>query len=355
MSFLRRSRPFLYQAVFATALAALLWWVTRGGFGVLLRPAHFNFGESLIPTGPNDNYGQALLTAFVNTLWVSANACILATLLGILIAVAGRSQLVLLRRLVAIYIEVFRNTPLLLQLLLWYTVVQSLPPVMKAIHFGSVFISQRGVALPGLAIDIAHFSLLAIVVVSWALAVRVSRASRRNGIRQAIHLLGIVLSAAIAADGIAIEWPALSGFNFQGGWHISPEFLAMLVGLTLYSAAFISEVVRSGIDAVPKGQWEASSALGLGRLNCLRLVILPQATRVAIPPMVSEYAGIIKNSSLAVAIGYPDLIWASNTTITQTGQAVEIIIVVMAFYLSVSALISVGMNVFNQRMMRRYA
>ncbi|AGT10657.1 L-amino acid ABC transporter permease (plasmid) [Paracoccus aminophilus JCM 7686] len=358
-----RSRSFLYQGVFALvlllcggALARLIYdnLHSGGGFGVLARPANFNFGESVLPTGPGDSYGRALLIAFANTLWVSFNACILATLLGIGVAVAGRSRLVLLRRVTAAYIEAFRNTPLLLQLLLWYTVLQALPPVRQAFEFGSVFISQRGIALPALSIDRLGLGLLAATVVLWIIARRIPALCAHVTQRRGVDLLAVASIVAVVLTRATITSPELSGFNFRGGWRISPEFLAMVIGITLYAAAFISEIVRSGIEAVPKGQWEASFALGLGRLRAMRLVILPQATRVAIPPLVSEYAGIVKNSSLAVAIGYPDLIWASNTAITQTGQPIQIIAVVMALYLSVSAMISLGLNLFNRRITKRY-
>lgn len=363
MSWRVRSRSFLYQAVFALVLllcggvlAGLIYdnLQSGGGFGVLWRPANFNFGESLLPTGPGDTYGRALLIAFVNTLWVSFNASILATLLGIVVAVAGRSRFVLLRQVASVYVEVFRNTPLLLQLLLWYTVLQALPPVRHAFEFGSVFVSQRGIAFPAIAMDELSLGILAATVVLWIVARRIPALSANMTVRRVVDLLAAAGIIGVLFTRASISSPELTGFNFRGGWRISPEFLAMLIGITLYAAAFISEIVRSGIEAVPKGQWEASSALGLGRLRCMRLVILPQATRVAIPPLVSEYAGIVKNSSLAVAIGYPDLIWASNTAITQTGQAVQIIAVIMVLYLSVSAAISFGLNIFNRRMMTRY-
>ncbi|WP_136617930.1 MULTISPECIES: amino acid ABC transporter permease [Mesorhizobium] len=359
-----RFRSLLYQALFAVALliamlvlaAPIIDNVRQGGagFDVLWRPANFNFGESLIPTGPSDTYGKALLVAFANTLWVSFIACILATVLGVSIAIAGYSRLVILRRVVSVYVEVFRNTPLLLQLLLWYSVLQSLPSLRQAIQIGDVFISQRGIALPSLSVSpqsqiVISAGALALVLVSWLPAL-----TRKPGPRKALWMIALAVIVGAFLLGLSAEAPQLEGFNFRGGWRISPEFLAMVIGITLYSAAFISEIVRSGIDAVPKGQWEASYALGLGRLRCMHLVVLPQATRVSIPPLVSEYAGIVKNSSLAVAIGYPDLIWASSTAITQTGQAVQIVVIVMGLYLTVSTSISIVLNVLNRRMMRRY-
>jgi general L-amino acid transport system permease protein len=363
MSWRNRSRTFLYQAVPAAALLLGGVWLVAlftenlqkgAGFGVLWRPSNFNFGETLIPTGPSDTYGRSLLTAFTNTLWVSLNACILATVLGIAVAIASRSRLVLLRRIVSTYVEVFRNTPLLLQLLLWYTLVQGLPPVRDAFAIGEVFISQRGIALPRIDLSLPGLVLVGMTLVMWMAISRLPSVRSLHLIRLLLGSAALVIIAGAVLTGASVQNPELTGFNFRGGWRLSPEFLAMLVGITLYSAAFISEIVRSGIDAVSKGQWEASAALGLGRLHCMRLVILPQATRVAIPPLVSEYAGIVKNSSLAVALGYPDLVWASNTAISQTGQAVEIILVVMVLYLSVSTLISLGLNLFNRRMMTRY-
>jgi general L-amino acid transport system permease protein len=326
------------------------------GFDFLFRPASFNIGESFIDVRPTDSYGRALFAAFLNTLAVSIAASLLATVLGVVLAAAGKAGSPMLNRLIAVYVEIFRNTPLLLQLLLWYTLVQTLPPVAEAIGIGSLaFISQRGIAFPALSLTPAAVLALLAAAGLWALAARMQRVSNRGALRVGLLAGSSILLGAVAIFGVAFDMPQQAGFGFKGGWRLSPEFLALLLGLTLYSAAFVAEIVRSGINAVPVGQWEAASSLGLSRYRCFRLIILPQATRVAIPPLISEYGGIVKNSSLAVAIGYPDLVWAANTTITQTGQAIEGVAILMAGYLSVSLVVSAFLNIFNKRFTARYA
>lgn len=358
----------LYQIAFALLMGAGLWMLVdtarqniarkniASGFDFLGRPASFNFGESLIAISPSDGYGWALFTGFVNSLWVSILACILSTVLGVTLAGASQTKSFALRGFVKVYVEIFRNTPLLLQLLVWYALLQTLPPVIRAIQLGDfVFVSQRGLALPALDLGVGSAAILLVATLVWVAARAMPLSRHWTGLRRWVDYAAALSIAIATLTGLSVELPKLSGLNFRGGWHLSPEFLALLIGLTLYSAAFISEIVRGGIEAVPKGQWEAAASLGLGRLLSFVLVVLPQVARVAIPPLVSEYGGIVKNSSLAVAIGYPDLFWATNTTITQTGRAIEGVVLMTVAYLAVSLSISGFLSVFNKRARGRYA
>lgn len=276
------------------------------GFAFLSKEAGFEVSETLLPYTPADSYARAIAVGLLNTFKVAAVAVLLATGLGIVLGVCRLSPNPLLAQLAAGYVEMVRNVPLLLQLFLWYAVITELfPPVRQAVEvIPGVFLCNRGLWLP------------------WP------------------------------GEG-GISWPELQRFNFNGGAHISPEFLALLLGLVLYSTAFISEIVRSGIQSVGKGQREAAYALGLSRGVTMRKVILPQALRLIIPPLNSQYLNIIKNSSLAVAIGYPDLVALTNITINQTGQAIEGIAIIMAAYLTTNLVVSFLMNRWNARVAGR--
>ncbi len=364
-------RGLLWQALLLAVVVALGWWLwgnaqanmaKRGvelGFGFLERNAGMPIGESLIPYQAGDTYGRALLVGVLNTLRVAIIGCILAAILGIALGIMRLSSNPLLRGLVGAYVEVIRNTPLVIQLVFWQAVVLSLPPVRMALEpLPGVFLSQRGFKLPVLVADQAMWGLLGAVVLAlavWWVLVRRERARQQaTGERRSTLLVGLVmlvsmpLSAATVFGAPTVEWPELTGFNFQGGMAMSPEFAALLIGLVLYTAAFIAEIVRSGIQSVHKGQWEAARALGLPPGRIMRLVILPQALRVIIPPLTSQFLNLTKNSSLAVVIGYPDLVSISNTAINQTGQAIEVISIFMAVYLGISLLTSLGMNLYNR-------
>ena len=331
------------------------------GFGFLDREAAFNIGESLIAYSPADTYARAFLVGLLNTLYVSALGIVLSTLLGTVIGIARLSSNWLIRKLAQVYVETFRNIPLLLQLFFWWALLrESAPPPRQAWELlPGVLVSNRGFVYPVPTADPVYRWMLLAFALGIAGAIGLSRWSKR---RQALTgaqfptgwagvalILGLPLLVFLAAGmPLQLDWPELKGFNFVGGGAVSPEFAALLIGLTVYTGAFIAEIVRAGILAVSWGQSEAASALGLKPGQRMRLIVLPQALRVIVPPMTSEYLSLTKNSSLAVAIGYPDLVSIAGTTINQTGQAVEGIAMIMAVYLAISLLISLFMNLYNR-------
>lgn len=332
------------------------------GFGFLDREASFAIGETLIKYSAADTYGRAFIVGLLNTLLVAFLGIVLATIIGTIIGIARLSSNWLVAKITAWYVEIVRNVPLLLQLFFWYAVItESLPGPRQALEpLPGVFLSNRGAKIPvpadhpawlivGIAVIIAIIGIL--ILRHWA-AQRQARTGEHFPVLWASIGLIIgfpIIGWAIGGAPTEMSVPVLQGFNFRGGVTISPEFAALLLGLTLYTAAFIAEIVRSGILAVNHGQTEAAMALGLRRSLVLRLVVLPQALRVIIPPMTSQYLNLTKNSSLAVAIGYPDLVSVANTTLNQTGQAIEGIAMLMAVYLTISLLISLFMNWYNKR------
>jgi general L-amino acid transport system permease protein len=304
-------RGWLYQAGLLAAAGLVLWFFASNtahnlearkiasGFGFLWREAGFEIGETgAIAYGAADSYLRALGVGLWNTFRVAAIGAILATVLGTLIGLARLSPNWLLARIAAAYVEVIRNVPLLVQLFFWYAMIsESLPGPSEALQpLSGVFLSNRGIVFP----------------TPWST-------------------------------------PALSGFNFIGGVSLTPEFAALLVGLVTYTAAFIGEIMRAGVLSVGRGQVDAAYSIGLSRPGALRFVVLPQALRLIVPPLTSQYLNLAKNSSLAVAIGYPDLVSIANTTMNQTGQAIEGIAVIMAVFLTISLSISAFMNWYNRR------
>jgi len=275
------------------------------GFSYLGRQASFAIGETLIPYSAADSYGRALLVGLLNTLEIAVLGCVFASVLGLIVGIARLSSNWLIRNLAAAYVEALRNVPLLLQLFLWWDVLRVAAPAPRQAWqiLPGVFVSNRGLVFP---------------VPSWA-------------------------------GGFHWDVPHLAGFNFAGGHAVTPEFAALLAGLVVYTAAFIAEIVRAGIEGVPRGQFEAAAALGLRPWPTLRHVILPQARRIILPPLIGEYQALTKNSSLAVAIGFPDLMSITNTTLNQTGQAIEAIALMMAIYLVLSLAIAGGLNWVNAR------
>lgn len=332
----------------------------RTGFDFLEREAGFRIGESLITYTAESSYGRAYLVGIINTLRVACIGIVLATLIGILLGVARLSPNWLIVQLATVYIETIRNIPLLLQLFFWYAIVtHALPTVRQAINLlPGVYLSKSGLMFPATQPHWVYpYVLLAIAagfIVAWVVAQQAKRYQDRTGQKRPILLpavaciLGLPLVVwLIGGAPTALDVPRLTRFTFTGGNSVTPEFLALLLGLTMYTASFIAENVRGGIQAVPWGQTEAASALGLRRSTTLRLVILPQALRIIIPPTTSQYLNLTKNSSLAVAIGYPDLVSVTNTSLNQTGQAIECIAIMMAVYLSISLTISLIMNWYN--------
>jgi general L-amino acid transport system permease protein len=331
------------------------------GFGFLDREAAFEIGESLIRYTPADTYGRALLVGLLNTLCVAGIGIVLATILGTIMGIARLSTNWLISKLASFYVETVRNIPVLLQLIVWWDILRvSAPGPREAWQpLPDVFISNRGVIYPVPIYNPVHLWVGAALVLGIVASVFVTRWARARQMAtgeqfpvlrtNAALIIGLpLLVFVIGGMPLELDKPELRGFNFSGGHVVSPEFVALLVGLTVYTAAFISEIVRAGIVAVSWGQTEAAMALGLRRGLTLRLVVLPQALRVIVPPMTSQYLNLTKNSSLAVAIGFPDLQSIANTTMNQTGQAIEGIALSMAVYLTISLLISLFMNWYNR-------
>ncbi len=368
-------RGWVFQVVVVGLVAGLAWYLVSNtidnlarqkiasGFDYLGREAGFEIGDSMIEYSPASTYARAIWVGILNTLRVAVLGIILSTLLGTLIGVGRLSPNWLLGKICEWYVEAFRNVPLLLWLFLLYKLIsEAFPGPRQAISalWGSLFLSNRGLYFPVPMADPIHKWMGVALVVGIVGAVMLHRWAKKRqeatgqpfpsitaGIGVTIGLPLLVWLVAGAPS--AMSWPELKGFNFEGGTVIQPEFTALLVGLVLYTSAFVAEIVRSGILALHKGQSEAAAALGLSRGQSMRLVLLPQALRVIVPPMTSQYLNITKNSSLAIAIGYPDLVASINVTINQTGQAIENILLIMAAYLSVSLSISAFMNWYNKR------
>nr|WP_283777776.1 ABC transporter permease subunit [Sansalvadorimonas sp. 2012CJ34-2] len=302
------------------------------------------------------------MTGFANTIKVTIIGCILSTFLGLFVALGRLSPNWLISKLCKWYVEVNRNLPVLMQLFFWYfIVIQQLPNVRQSVNIGDwLFLNKRGLYLPSfipqesalafcIAVAVALFSLVFI----WRRSKRVLETTGEPGkvlIPSLAVLIGLPgLVWLVGGTPFALEMPVLKGFNFRGGTGLTPEFTALVIGLTVYVSAFNAEIIRSGIQSVSKGQREAARALGLKERHVMRLVILPQAMRVIMPPMTSEYLAIAKSSSLAVGVGYPELVSIGGTILNQSGQSVEIVGIWMAVYLSISLLISAGMNWYNAR------
>ena len=370
----RTVRRWLFQVLVAAALLSFIGMlvtiaagnlVNQGiatGFSFLSREARFEIGESLIPYTAADTYGRALLVGFLNTLKISVLAIVFATLIGTAIGIARLSANRLLASVAGAYVEALRNVPLLLQLSFWYGLLTiTLPAPRSALTpLDGVFLSNRGIVIPvpqpHPAFASAALAFLAGIAAAVALNALAGRRQRRTGHRPPTGLAVALLVTCPALGAwylggapTALDVPELRGFNFSGGLRLSPEFAALLIGLTAYSAAFIAETVRGGIQSVGAGQVEAGRSLGLKPGPIMRLVVLPQALRTIIPPLTSQYLNIIKNSSLGVAIAYPDLVAVGNITLNQTGQAIEVVAIFMAVYLSISLAVSAFMNWYNRR------
>ena len=369
-----RLRALVWQVVIIGGVAGLIWYLVSNtmtnlqvrriatGFGFLDRVAGIPIGEHSIDYDPAvHSYGRAIWIGVLNTLRVSVVGIILSTILGTLVGIARLSKNWLLSRLAAVYVETIRDIPLLLQLFFWYAVVQGLPAPRASLHpVEGVFLSNRGIKVPLLEWQDAHSWALAAFVLGWigtaSWARMATRKQEATGIRPRVWPAGLALMigfpvlvwAALGAP-FTLEMPVLRGFNFVGGLTISPEYGALTLGLVLYTASYTAEIVRSGILSVATGQWEAAGALGLRPGSVMRLIVLPQALRVIIPPMTSTYLSLAKNSSLAVAIGYQDVVSIINTILNQTGQAVEGIALIMLVYLTISVSISLFMNWYNAR------
>ncbi|MCO4054749.1 MAG: amino acid ABC transporter permease [Bosea sp.] len=334
------------------------------GLGFWNNTAGFDINQALFPYTSTSSYGDAFWVGLLNTLLVAAIGIVLATILGFIVGIARLSRNWIIAKAAMVYVEVIRNLPLLLQLLFWYNaVLKPLPGPRQSITMpAGVMLNNRGLFVPepvfgagagliGAAFLLAVFGSLAFYM--WAKKVQAETGK--------IHPVGWVTFAALTllpllayfvmGRPVSFNYPALAGFNVRGGITVYPEFVALLLGLVTYTAGFIAEVVRAGILAVSRGQWEAADSLGIPYGRTLSAVVIPQAMRVIIPPLTSNYLNLTKNSSLAVAIGYPDLVQVfAGTVLNQTGQAVEIIGITMAVYLTISLLTSMFMNYYNSRM-----
>ena len=332
------------------------------GFSYLDREASFEIGESLIAYSPADSYGRALLVGLLNTLLVAGLGIVLSTVLGAAIGIARLSANWLLRTLALWYVEALRNVPLLLQLIVWWDLLRVSAPAPREAWqpLPGVFVSVRGIVFPVPAASPVYkfmgLAFLAALVLSLAIAGWARYRRHATGKAFPSFALGGSLMAGLPLGVFLLggapwawQWPSLRGFNFSGGASLSPEFAALLFGLVAYTAAFTAEIVRSGIQGVSRGQSEAAQALGLRRGQALRLIILPQALRIIVPPLLSEWLALTKNSSLAIAIGFPELMSITNTTLNQTGQAVEAIALMMGIYLAISLVTSLATNWFNHR------
>ena len=365
-----RNRNVQLQALFLLVLALVVWGLvhtagqavgrgaTKSGFGFLWDIASFELGESLIPFSAGDTYFRAFVVGTLNTLKVAILGIILSTILGLILALGQLSPSILLARLCRSYIEVFRNVPLLLQLIFWHTfLVRGLPTVRNALSpVEGVYLSNRGLYIPA---PIAHpvwgmmglaLGLAVLFAIGYAM-VRRSRAATPFPVLGWIAMLMLPPIAVFLFYGapLALDQPALAGFNFRGGIAITPEFAAMLIGLTLYHAAFNAEIIRAGILGVDYGQSEAGLALGLPRRFVMRKIIVPQSLRIIMPPITNSHLNLTKESSLAVAIGYPEVVRVANITLAETNQSVECIALIMIIYLTISLITSAMLNVVNRR------
>jgi len=366
-------RNILFQGLaltFVLSMAFLIISVTRenlerqniaSGFGFMNSEAGFEISETLIEYWADDTYRKALWVGLLNTVKIAVLGNLLAILLGLLIGISRLSSNWLVAKCSQTYIEVVRNVPLLLQLLFWYSVFTEIFPAVKDAYqpLPNVFISQRGFFLPIFANhptwSWVRFAFYIGLVFSFICHFILKLKREKTG--KIIALWPFLLSFLFGMPFLAwlmggapleLDVPVLGGFNFSGGLTFTPEYIALLLGLVLYTAAFNAEIVRAAIGSVPKGQWEAGRALGLSKAQNLRLVIIPQSLRVMIPPMTSQILNLIKNSSLAVGIGYPDFVSVANTTMNQTGQAIEGVLLIMLCYLFFSLGTSLLMNLYNR-------
>ncbi len=369
-------RNIAYQVILCALIVFLAWSAIRNaidnlarakiasGFGFWNNTAGFDISQTLIDYSTVSTYGRAFWVGLLNTLLVAGLGVVLATILGFMIGIARLSKNFLLSRIAGGYVELIRNIPLLLQLLFWYNaVLKALPEMRESIIIpGEVFLNNRGLFIPkpilAPAFDLVLGTLAVGIVGAVAFRLWARRRQERTGAQAPVFLVALALIVGLpliafllAGSPVDLAYPEKGRFNINGGIEVLPEFAALLFGLVVYTAAFIAEVVRAGILAVSHGQTEASYSLGLRPGPTLRLVVNPQAMRVIIPPLTSQYLNLTKNSSLAVAIGYPDLVQIfTGTVLNQTGQAVEVVAVTMAVYLTISLVTSFAMNLYNRRM-----
>ena len=370
-----RVRAWLFQIVTIVLVVSLGWYLFnntqtnlqhRGitsGFDFLERSAGFGIAQHLIDYTESDSYARVFVIGLLNTLLVSVIGIVLATILGFIIGVARLSSNWMISKLATVYVEVFRNIPPLLQILFWYFAVFLTMPGPRNSHnlADTFYMSSRGLNMPAAIGTDVFWPFVASVALAIVAVVLVARWAKKrfettgvpfHTVWVALALLLVIPGLCVLIMGSPVQWemPELKGFNFVGGWVLIPELLALTIALTVYTAAFIAEIVRSGIKSVSHGQTEAARSLGLRPGPMLRLVIIPQALRVIIPPLTSQYLNLVKNSSLAAGIGYPEMVSLfAGTVLNQTGQAIEVIAITMSVYLAISISISLLMNGYNTR------
>ncbi|WP_038174791.1 amino acid ABC transporter permease [Vibrio pacinii] len=354
---------FFFYNIINNALTNLESRGIATGFDFLNQEAGFGIGLTLIEYDETFSYGRTFIIGLLNTALVSFFGIILATVIGFIVGIARLSSNWLVSRFAAVYIEIFRNVPLLLQIFFWYfAVLQALPSTRQSMSLGeAIFLNVRGLYFPAPIFEQGSSFVVGAFVLGVIATIFIGIwAKNRQKLTGQITPMGritlglcvglpVVIYFIMGAP-ITAEYPELKGFNFQGGISIIPELAALLLALSIYTASFIAEIVRSGINAVSHGQTEAAMSLGLPRSRTLKLVVIPQALRIIIPPLTSQYLNLTKNSSLAMAIGYPDLVSVfAGTTLNQTGQAIEIIAMTMGVYLTLSLLTSALMNLYNRK------
>jgi len=370
----KKTLPVLLQILFALIVAALgAFFIANAmqglkkigitlGFDFLKSNASFAITDKLISFESTDSYGRALLVGLLNTLKVSVIGIIVSAVLGLLIGIARLSDNWLVRKLSGGYVEIIRNTPLLVQIFfLYFAVFLAFPKIEQAFNlFDAIYFSNRGTAIPWFKLNGSWIVWLIMLVIGITVAVFLWKRKLKKQVEQGKRTFPFAWSIGAVAAALAIAYavtlqsplaltvPHINGRLFEGGYVITSEFAAILFGLIIYTSAFVAEIVRAGIQAVPKGQVEAARALGLKKGTVMRLVVLPQAVRIMIPPMTSEFLNLVKNSTLAIAVGFTDLFSVGNTIINQTGRSVEIILLIAGVYLVVSLIISFFMNLFNR-------
>jgi len=370
-----KARGIFFQAITLALFAAAVWWIasntaenlarsnTASGFGFLKGRAGFDLGQSLIDYSSDSTYGRALVVGLLNTLQVAIAGIITATIIGFLVGIGRLSHNWLIAKLCTVYVEVFRNIPPLLVIFFWYSGVLSVLPQPRdsiALPFGS-FLNNRGLAFPKpIAGDLFWLTLIAIIIAiiavvmtnRWALKRQMATGQSFPRLWPSIAILfGLPLLVFLFTGmPLSFDYPVAGKFNLSGGSVVGPEFISLYLALSFYTASFIAEVVRAGIRGVAKGQTEAAAALGLQPGKITRLVVVPQAMRIIIPPLTSQYLNLTKNSSLAVAIGFADLVAVGGTILNQTGQSIEVVLIWMIVYLTLSIATSIFMNWFNAKM-----
>ncbi|WP_372493226.1 amino acid ABC transporter permease [Aliihoeflea aestuarii] len=368
-------RGIFFQLVVAAAIIAFVWWIVgnttenlrraniASGFGFLNGRSGFDLSQSLIAYSSNSTFGRALVVGLLNTMLVAVTGIITATIVGFIVGIGRLSKNWLIARICTVYVEVFRNIPPLLVIFFWYLGVLSVLPGPRDsvdLPLGS-YLNNRGLFLPRVIWDQAAWvipvSIAAAIIAIVAIGIWARRRQAATGRIFPMFRVGLaifiglpVITYFLAGSPATVELPELSTFNIRGGWTIRPEFLSLYLALSFYTASFIAEIVRAGVLGVSKGQSEAAYSLGLSPRRTLRLVVVPQALRIIIPPLTSQYLNLTKNSSLAIAVGYADLVAIGQTTMNQTGQAIEVVAIWMVVYLGLSLLTSGFMNWYNAKM-----